>query len=307
MFILFIIMISFEPDPDYFLVRVTTTKEFKEIELLLLSRSIPYTVHNDYWRKIFYIPRLSEEKARTELRSYLEENKNWPPPAPDKPPVGFRFSFLHVCIVLCLAFFHWQVTRIDFGPNWLELGKFSATQVMSGDWWRLCTALTLHVDDAHLLSNMAGLLVFVGGVAYFSGLGFSWFLVAMSGCLGNFLNALFTQTSQSGIGASTAVFAAVGLIGIFGIRTYYHRRELKTRFLIPFMAGFGIFAMMGTNPQTDVSAHLFGFIAGALVGLVFLPLANPERLGNRLVQLGGLMLFGLIIYGSWLYALHSGM
>jgi membrane associated rhomboid family serine protease len=300
-------MISFMPDPDYFIVRVTSAKEFKEIELLLLSRSVPFSVRNDYWQKLFYIPKQSEEKARSELQSFLEENKNWPPPALHYKLKGFRFSFLHVCIVLCLAFFHWHVTQFDFSPQWLELGKFSATQVMAGDWWRLCTALTLHVDDAHLLSNMAGLLVFVGGVAYFTGPGLSWLLVVLSACLGNYFNALFTQTSQSGIGASTAVFAAVGLIGVFGIRSYYYRREMRTRLLVPFMAGFGIFAMMGTNPQTDVSAHLFGFICGAAIGLVFLPLADPQHLDSRMLQLVGFALFCLSVYGSWIYALQVSM
>ncbi len=299
-------MISFLFDPDYFVVRVTSAKEFKEIELLLLSRSVPFTIRNDYWQKLFYIPQIFEEKARLELRAFLEENRNWPPQNPNRYVAGFRFSFLHLFVVLALALFHWHTTRTGFGPHWLELGQFSATKVLAGDWWRLCTALTLHVDDAHLLSNMAGLAIFVGGVGYFVGPGLSWLLVLIGGCMGNYLNALFTQTSQPGIGASTAVFAAVGLIGIFGIRNYYHQRQLKTRILVPFMAGFGIFAMMGTNPQTDVSAHLFGFISGAVLGLLILPMINPRRLGHKIIQLSGLILFCLMVYGSWIYPLHAG-
>ena len=100
-----------------------------------------------------------------------------------------------------------------------------------------------------------------------------------------------------------AVFSAVGLIGSFGVRNYYQRRQLKSRYLVPFMAGFGIFAMLGTSPQTDVSAHLFGFLSGALLGLLFMPLLNFNAIGGKLVQTLSFLLACAIVYGSWAYAL----
>jgi membrane associated rhomboid family serine protease len=298
-------MISLSTETDFFIIRVSSGKEFKEIELLLLSRTIPFTVRADYRMSLFYIPLSYETFASAELRTYLEENKNWPLRETTDPTPGFRFSMIHIWVILCLAFFHWQITRIDANPRWLEIGRFIATNVLAGDWWRLFTALTLHADDAHLLSNMAGLAVFVGGVGYFAGPGLSWLLVCSAAGLGNFLNAVFSQTSQPSIGASTAVFAAVGLISIFGIRNYYLNRRLKQRFLISFMAGFGIFAMLGTNPQTDVSAHWFGFVSGALVGVVVLPLVKSEAIRNRVLQLAAFLIFCVLIYGSWYIPAHQ--
>lgn len=295
-------MITFSSDPDFFIVRTTTAKQFKEVELLLLSRAIPFTVRNDYWEKLFYIPQQSEAKAIAELKSYLEENKNWPPVERELSSKGFGFSPLHVLVVLCLAYFHWHVTRFGFRPDWLDNGKFIATNVISGEWWRLITALTLHVDDAHLLSNMAGLMVFVSGVGYFVGPGFSWLAVLASAALGNLANALFSQTIQPSIGASTAVFAAVGLVSLFGIRSYLHQKQFKVKTFAPFMAGFGLFAMLGTNPQTDVSAHLFGFLSGAICGVIFLFIFNLLPLRSRSFQVLCFIVFGFFIFQSWIFS-----
>ncbi len=298
-------MIDFLSNSDFFIIRVSTRKECKEIELLLLARSIPFTLQNEYWQKLFYIPVHFEEPAKKEIQAFFEENRNWPPLPETHSHYTFRFSFLNVWIAVCLAFFHWNVTRIDPMTNWYELGKFTADSVLAGDWWRTITATNLHVDDAHLLSNLLGLIVFVSGVNYFVGPGFSWFLVLLSSAVGNYINALFYQTAHPSVGASTAVFSAVGLMGVFGIRNYYHQRQFKGRYLVPFLAGFGIFAMLGTNPQTDVTAHLFGFTAGSLIGLIVLPFIGSKFIINKNSQVFFFLLFCFITYFSWYIPFHS--
>ncbi|MBU2510594.1 rhomboid family intramembrane serine protease [bacterium] len=299
-------MIDFFTNPDFFVIRVSTRKECKEIELLLLARSVPFTLQNEYWQKLFYIPVRFEGLAKTEVQAFFEENENWPPIQEKSNHYTFRFSFLTVWIGVCLAFFHWNVTRIDTFTKWYELGKFTADGVLEGDWWRIFTAMTLHVDDAHLLSNLAGLIVFVSGVNYFVGPGFSWFLILLSSALGNYFNALFYQTGHPSVGASTAVFSAVGLMGVFGIRNYYHQRQFKGRYFVPFLAGFGIFAMLGTSPQTDVTAHLFGFFAGSLLGLIVLPFIGSKLIINRSSQVLFFLLFCLLLYFAWYLPIHSG-
>lgn len=296
-------MISFATDTEFLIVSVSSAKQFKEVELLMLARSIPYTIHHEAWQKSFYIHKQWESRAIAEIRSYLQENENWPPrQEASTESLEFRFSTLHVLIVVSLAFFHWYVTRTGFSPEWMAQGRFVARDVLAGEWWRVITALTLHVDDAHLLSNMAGLVVFAGSVGIYIGPGISWLAVLSAGALGNGLNAVFSQTAQPGVGASTAVFAAVGLIGIFGIKSSYRQGRVKTRFFVPLMAGFGIFAMLGTNPQTDVSAHLFGFFSGILVGVMLLPLVFSKPIRSRLIQTLCMIGFIMAIYGSWAIA-----
>ena len=296
-------MVSFDSNDDFFIVVVSNRKEFKEIELLLLARAIPFSSKSSYWEKLFYIPHNHADYTRKEIHAFQEENQNWPPVENLKQIQTFRFSWISIFIPTCLAFFHWYTTRMTPAHFWLNLGRFSADRVLAGDYWRLVTSLTLHVDDAHLLSNMLGLAVFVGGVNTLIGSGLSWLLVLVAAALGNYFNALFFQVAHDSIGASTAVFAAVGLSSIFGVRNYHQKKQLKGRYLIPFIAGFGIFAMLGTNPQTDVTAHLFGFISGALIGILFLPVSNLTRIKSGILQIFALTLFGLLVFTCWYFPL----
>ncbi len=296
-------MIDFSTSDEFFTVQVSSNREFKEIELLLLSRAIPFSSKNGYWQKIFYIPLHQEDYTKQEISIYLEENEDWPPMISKQKIQVFGFSWINVWLSIALGGFHWFTTRIDLRSIWLAQGRFTADKILNGDWWRLATSLTLHVDDAHLLSNMVGLIVFAGGVNTFVGMGVSWLLILIAAALGNLLNAVFYQVGHDAIGASTAVFAAVGIISIFGIRNYYHKRQFKGRYLVPFMAGFGLFAMLGTNPQTDVTAHLFGFLSGATVGILFLPFSNHRYLRSHTIQLVSLIIFCLGIYTCWNLAL----
>lgn len=292
-------MIEFKTNSDYLVVEVTARKEFKEIELLLLARSIPFTSKNDIWQKAFFVPLDYESFTRSEIANFVSENKNWPPIIRPEKTVSHKPSGIHLLILGCLAYFHWYTTRIAIDNSWLDSGRFVAHLVLDGEIWRLFTALTLHVDDAHLFSNLVGLLVFVSVVNYYLGPGLSWSAVLVSGALGNFFNALFFQVDHHSIGASTAVFSAVGLISVFGIKHYVNQRRIRGRYLIPLMGGVGIFAMLGTSPETDVMAHFFGFLGGNLLGLLFIPFIGNKKTTSITIQLIGLILFASFLFVSW--------
>jgi rhomboid protease GluP len=77
------------------------------------------------------------------------------------------------------------------GPNvWFDQGSASARLILSGEVWRTVTALTLHADLAHVLSNALACLVFVTAVAWWLGPGVGTWLVLLAGAGGNALTAL---------------------------------------------------------------------------------------------------------------------
>ncbi len=299
-------MIEYFTDSEFFIVVATNRKEFKEIELLFLSRSIPFIVGNDLPGKGFIIPLNYENFVANEIRLFQQENENWPPPPPERSKESlFSFSLVHLLVVLGLAYFHWRTTQVLSSINWLETGKFSADKVLAGEWGRTVTALTLHVDDPHLLSNFFGLLLFVSGVNQFVGIGVSWLLVLLSGAVGNYLNALFYQTAHNAIGASTAVFGAVGVMGSLAAKKYLSQKGFQARFFVPVIASLGIFAMLGTSLQTDVMAHLCGFISGLAIGLLAIPLIGSRILKNSFVQLIAFAVFLGIIHYAWNIQIQS--
>lgn len=292
-------MVEFQVGSEYFIVTVSSRREFKETELLLLSRSITHIIQSDPPVRRFLVPLERADFARKEIELYFFENRNWPPPPAKTRDALFQFSPSHLIVVLGLAYFHWMTNQLTTSVNWLEKGKFSADRILSGEWERTVTALTLHLDDPHFLSNFFGLLFFVTGVNQFAGGGVSWLLVLVSGILGNSLNAFFYETAHEAVGASTAVFGAVGIMGALGVKQYIRAKQFRTRFFVPVIGSLGILAMLGTNIQTDVMAHFFGFISGLGIGLVLIPFSESKFLRNSTFQGVSFAIFAALIFFSW--------
>ncbi len=151
---------------------------------------------------------------------------------------------------------------------WARQGASDASLVLGGEPWRALTALTLHSDWAHLLSNAALGWVVSAAVMRRIGVGWGAALVVGSGVAGNLLNAVFHGRGHLSIGFSTAVFGAIGLLG--GLAWHRARADAhRHRPAWTSLAGAAaLLALMGTDARSDVLAHLFGALAGMLIGLV---------------------------------------
>ncbi len=194
-----------------------------------------------------------------------------------------------------------QINLFGHHPiDWIELGNAHAEKILHGEWWRLITALTLHSGPLHLVSNIALGGIFMVHLCRLLGSGRAWFLVISAGALGNLLNALIQSPEHRSIGASTAVFGAVGLLA--AINTLHFRKNLWRRWLLPIAAALGLLALLGASGEnTDIGAHLFGFISG--IGLGLLPEFFTPRLKQSRKQIDRSLIFvsiGLVLIAWWL-------
>jgi membrane associated rhomboid family serine protease len=202
--------------------------------------------------------------------------------------------------LLLLAFFALTGPR-STDSQWFTAGAADAERVLHGEWWRTVTALTLHADAAHVLSNVGIGTFVIGAVMRSEGVGWGAALVLASGSVGNSINAWAHQTLHRSVGFSTAVFGAIGILG--GL-AYVHarRRAHELRPAWTALAGsLALFALLGTSERSDVLAHLFGGLAGVGLGLLA---AWSEW---RPKTYGGQWLAGLgaapVVAGAWLVAL----
>jgi membrane associated rhomboid family serine protease len=237
--------------------------------LVLDSRSIPCCIEASGAELQLLVPEHQMESARRELNLYEEANLNWPPTLPATRPL-VENTLPTVSILLLLAIFH-NLTLIgislpDHGQVDLNtLGVAYAQEIMNGEWWRCVTALTLHADLLHLLSNLTIGGTFIVLLCRELGSGMAWSLLLASGTIGNLINAWLQSPSHRSVGASTAVFGAVGILAAISTVRYSH--NLRRRWFIPVAAGVALLAILGTEgKQTDLGAHLFGFIAGICLG-----------------------------------------
>ena len=142
--------------------------------------------------------------------------------------------------------------------------------VIGGEWHRAFTALFLHADMPHLLGNAAFGSVFGIFVANSFGPLRGWGLIILSGFIGNLLNVFIRfPESYFGLGASTAVFGALGLLVGSGLEVAWRERSFRKglRSFTPLLAGLMIFGINGIGgPGIDTLAHLTGMVAGIFLG-----------------------------------------
>lgn len=237
--------------------------------LVLDSRSIPCCIESDEsgWRVLVREHQL--ESARRELQLYEEANHDWPPAAPDSRQL-LENTLPTVAVLLLLATFHnLSIVGLSLPGHGIidlyELGAAHAASIRNGQWWQCITALTLHAGPVHLLSNLTIGGTFIVLLCSELGSGLAWSLLLASGAIGNFINAWVQSPEHRSVGASTAVFGAVGILAAISlVRSRHHPQQ---RGFIPLAAGLALLAILGTEgKQTDLGAHLFGFVAGAAFG-----------------------------------------
>lgn len=238
-------------------------------------------------------------RARATLAAYDDENRP-PPRLRPLPEYGSGFAAALLAAALCGLF---VVTgpRAD-GHPWFAAGGADARRMLAdGEWWRAVTALTLHSDFLHILSNAVVLVIFGSALCAVVGPGAGLWLLLLSGALGNAVNVLLRGVPYQGVGASTAIFGGVGALA--AVRVVQRRAGGAVspwRAWAPFAAALGLLGMLGSSVRSDVLAHLFGFAAGLGLGGA-LAVLHPEPLPQRTQR----VLVGaaaLLVAGCWLLA-----
>jgi membrane associated rhomboid family serine protease len=279
-----------------------------EFGLVLDAKALPYDriQSGDLW--MLWVPPGSADAARDELARYASERTERREPRPRLVPFpgsyygAATYAFVLILVAYCAG-------AALFGVNWLDVGALDSRAGGAGEWWRCLTALTLHVDQEHLMGNLlfgVGIGVLAGRVF---GPGIAWLSIVLAGATGNYLDMLMSPPWHRAIGASTAVFAALGLLAGFGWGQRLSGRDRLYRWA-PLFAGVCLLAFLGAggadNQHVDVLGHALGFLSGTLLGWIFARTGVPGSrrvLWQRAAGAGTLLLLGI----AWLTALHHSV
>ena len=279
---------------------------------MLASKGLSYLVQRcgDEW--VLRVSPEDRETACEELRIYegqlsaaAQDGGHLPDEAPRKVHRGYWS--LHFVAWLFVLF---AILQAELGESWRSSGLLSAERVMQGgQWWRVFTALSLHADVPHVIANISAGLLFAGLMIPSLGQGLTWILILTSGAVGNALNAwIYFPGDHQSIGASTAVFGALGLLVGDSCGGILMRRSGRSvwRWILPLGAGFALLAYLGASgpgERIDVMAHLWGFTVGLPFGGIVAALRVADRM-PRVGQAACGLLAGGLIGGSWLFALR---
>ncbi len=161
----------------------------------------------------------------------------------------------------------------------LRLGAMEGQSIAAGDYWRLFTAMFLHAGWLHLGLNCFALFVFGQQLEQLFG---RWrftaiyLLAGLGGSVASYALNLSLSDNAIGVGASGAVFGALGaLTAFFGV----HRERLgdmgrRTLSGLLILAGVNI-AFGLAVPDVDNFAHIGGFLSGCALGVAFAPIYAP--------------------------------
>ncbi len=272
----------------------------REYSLVLEAKAIGHDVREsgDLW--LLTVAPSMLHLAYAELSRYAAE-RSVPRSSPilTQPFAGAVTGAMGYLVVLLLTAF--CAGRALFGADWLSLGALDAGAAR--EWWRALTALTLHVDQEHLLGNLL-FGVFAGIAAgRLLGPGVAWATIVGAGSLANYAEILIAPANHRAVGASTAVFAALGLIAGLAWRQRLTLRERRWNALSPLIAGICLLTLLGAGTEhVDVLGHGLGFLAGLGFGWVYARAGIARHRGRSLQIVAGAATVCVLIV-AWTLAL----
>ena len=245
-------------------------------------------------------------RALAHLTQYEAENRppEPPPPAPPLHPnawvgcVGYAAWLVGVAYALSNG-----LVRLDA----FHTGELDAARVQSGQWWRAWTALTLHLSGIHLASNLCAGIWFGYLAGRQLGVGVAWLLIVSGGGIAGLIEGLFAPPWHQSVGASTAVFTALGLMAAYTWRERLPWRQRWVQRWGPLVAGVALLGWLGSgagDKNTDVMAHVLGFGIGVLFGAV-VALPPVSRRVHRIRQWPAGLAAVAIMAVAWALALTS--
>jgi membrane associated rhomboid family serine protease len=293
--------IAMSDEPEISLRRTGDDKLAGEWALVLLAQGLSPRVRRRPDGAVLSVPEDQVERARAVLLVYESENPKKPAESLEPTQTAGSLAGSAVAGILILIFF--IITDISNSTiSWFERGSADAQKILNGEFWRTVTALTLHADVAHAVSNAIAVALFLGAVSSVLGIGLGAALMLMAGAGGNLANAFLHGSAHVSVGASTSIFGAVGLLGGVAVVTR-GRASSKRRVWLPIAAALALLAMLGTGGErVDIWAHLFGLLVGGVLGIL-IAFTTPRVPGLATQWACGGAAAAVLIY-CWIIALR---
>jgi membrane associated rhomboid family serine protease len=177
-----------------------------------------------------------------------------------------RYSFHMLMLVCCVAVFVWQ-QRVGIDAS-VDAAALYGPKVADGQWWRMVTSGFMHLNVAHIVLNVAS-LVMLGRLLeplYDAGRRWRFPLLYVGSLLGGAAGVLLVEFDLAAIGASGAVFGLLGAAIALPARI---GSGLNRFGVLPWLVGNLAFTFV--VPGISVGGHLGGLVAGFILGWLLTP------------------------------------
>lgn len=239
-------------------------KHIRDYSLVLSSQSIPHRVtHSKEGPFEIYTTPDFLEQANEQIELFQKEN----PPREHNAPLPIRLSLQPLWVLSIPIFF----TLIQFSKNGnilTQTGIADADKILSGEWWRIFTALSLHGNAKHLISNLVSGYFILNLLAYRIPLSRLAPLILIFSGIANACVSFTVGSDFRSLGFSTFVFTALGCLGSLEFRLMPKEAHGLLRRFSPWIGAACLAVFLGIGENADVLAHFYGFLAGILSGML---------------------------------------
>jgi membrane associated rhomboid family serine protease len=274
--------------------------------LVLVSQGIESVIDHDAEGGTWRIIVLDRDWSRAieVIRQYHTENTGqaW---RRDLPWTGLIFDWrcLPWLSLLVLLYALEAAGSIALRP----VGMMNGLAVKAGEWWRLLTAVTLHSDLSHLAANLATGLLLLGLAMGAFGPGIGITAPLLAGVVGNLAGLAVYPESYRGLGASGMIMGCLGVLSAQSVALLRHglsHRQLAARGVL---AGCLLLVLLGFSPErnTDVVAHVAGFVAGGVLGAAA-GFIHPKWRHHVWIGRLGQLFCAVVLCLAWWLALRFG-
>ena len=182
--------------------------------------------------------------------------------------VSYLLLFVNVLILIAMSFAGGSSNSevlIDFGAMY---GPYLA----AGQYWRLFTAMFIHVGIIHLLFNSFGLWIFGRMAEALFGSSKFVLIYVLAGLCGAVVSYIFNPIVIAA-GASGAIFGILGALVAFFAPMYKDPNARKNLYGLLGLVGLNlIFSLL--RPSVDTWAHMGGFASGFILGYFIIPVSG---------------------------------
>ncbi len=277
-----------------------------DLSLVLVSQGIDAMIEHessaDVWRLV--VAEADLGRAVEAIDRYQRENRRerW---RRELPWTGLVFDWR--CLAPLLIFILLYVVEATGHGALRSVGAMNGVAVKAGEWWRLVTAVSLHADLGHLAMNLTTGLLLLGLAMGVFGPGLGLLISLLAGAAGNAAGLAFYPANYHGLGASGLIMGALGLLSAQSVALLRHGLTHRQLALRGGLSGCLLLVLLGFSPEqnTDVLAHVAGFVAGGVLGVAagWLP---SKRDQHPWIDVAAQVTVGGLIGLTWTLALLRG-
>ncbi len=293
-----------EDDRQGVLIPAPSRMQAREWSLVLNSQEIEHVVvrsHTSHEWGLMVAER-DEDLALHQIKIYQSENQGWGWTA----PVVASSKMIHPGAILWLVLLVGLHLLVEGpGARLREVGMMDVSAFGKGAWWLSFTAVTLHADWSHMISNFVTGLFLLGLAMHRYGPGVAIVTSLFAGVFGNVLGYWLYEPPHYSLGASGMILGALGMLAVESLRYWKGHPHGWRRFAACLVAGIMMFLMSGVGERTDLVAHFGGFLGGALLAIP-LSLVDQDRLKESGWQMICASLMLLLTYFTWWRAMVAG-